>query len=78
MENNSNRDLIRAIERNTSAVRSIAIFVIWQFAVLILGSIFIGIGVTTASEGWSYLGLVTIVVGLLVVLGKSLEELNRS
>jgi hypothetical protein len=79
-----NSELIEAINRNTAATRSIAIFIVGFIPWFIVGSVMIFLGVFVSSYGdptfsiISILGVGVILFGFIQTISRSLGELKLS
>jgi cytochrome c biogenesis protein CcdA len=79
-----NSELIEAINRNTAATRSIAIFVVGFLPWFIVGGIMIAIGGNLASRGDAVaavigiIGIGVLLFGIVQTISRSLSELKQS
>jgi predicted phage tail protein len=79
-----NSELIEAINRNTAATRSIAIFIVGFLPWFIVGGIMIAIGGSLASRGdfvaavIGIIGIGVLLFGILQTISRSLSELKQS
>lgn len=79
-----NSELVEAINRNTAATRSIAIFLVGFIPWFIVGAAMLAIGGSLASGGdvtgavVAVLGLGVLLFGIIQTISKSLAELKTS
>jgi predicted phage tail protein len=79
-----NSELIEAINRNTAATRSIAIFIVGFLPWFIVGGIMVAMGGSLASRGdvvaavMGIIGIGVLLFGILQTISRSLSELKQS
>jgi mannose/fructose/N-acetylgalactosamine-specific phosphotransferase system component IID len=79
-----NSELIEAINRNTAATRSIAIFIVGFLPWFIVGVVMIAIGGSLASRGDTVgavigiIGIAVLLFGIVQTISRSLSELKQS
>jgi apolipoprotein N-acyltransferase len=77
-----NSELIEAINRNTAATRSIAIYIV-GFTWLLIGGAFIAIANLVSSAGVigaliGVFGIAVVLFGIVITVSRSLSELKKS
>ena len=84
MSENKNLELVEAINRNTAATRSIAIFLVGFIPWFLGGFLVIGIGAFVANNGEVFgvsialIGVVILAIGAVRTIFRSLDELKLS